>query len=262
MATASACVAAATVFAVPSMRPASTRRFVSAWMPPAWYRSSTCTSLAGASLQRCGTRAATSLMRCSGNSSPASVAIAARWSTVFVLQPKLASSASALPITASVTMSRGLRPFVNTSMTAMPAALARRRRAEYTAGTVPLPGSARPSTSARQFMELAVNMPEHEPHVGQAAHSIASSPSSSSSPAMWRPTPSKTVFRSIARSPCRPASMGPPPTITAGMSSRIAAMSMPGTILSQHGTSTRASNAWPLAIDSTLSATSSRLGRE
>jgi len=32
---------------------------------------------------------------------------------------------------------------------------------------VPLPGSAIPSASHRQFIELAVNMPEHEPHVGQ-----------------------------------------------------------------------------------------------
>ena len=102
-------------------------------------------------------------------------------------------------------------------MTAMPASLARRRRSEYTAGTVPLPGSARPSTSARQFIELAVNMPEHEPQVGQAAHSSALRPSSSSSPAMWRPTPSKTVLRSITRPPCWPASIAPPPTITAGM---------------------------------------------
>ncbi len=33
---------------------------------------------------------------------------------------------------------------------------------------VPLPGSAMPSASHRQFIELAVNMPEHEPQVGQA----------------------------------------------------------------------------------------------
>ena len=38
---------------------------------------------------------------------------------------------------------------------------------------VPLPGSAMPTTSARQFMELAVNMPEQEPQVGQALHSMA-----------------------------------------------------------------------------------------
>jgi hypothetical protein len=33
----------------------------------------------------------------------------------------------------------------------------------------PLPGSDRPSASVRQFIELAVNMPEQEPQVGQAS---------------------------------------------------------------------------------------------
>ncbi len=43
---------------------------------------------------------------------------------------------------------------------------------------MPLPGSDRPSASVRQFIELAVNMPEHEPQVGQAERSIASTSSS------------------------------------------------------------------------------------
>ena len=33
---------------------------------------------------------------------------------------------------------------------------------------VPLPGSAKPMASFRQFMELAVNIPEQHPHPGQA----------------------------------------------------------------------------------------------
>ena len=48
----------------------------------------------------------------------------------------------------------------------------------------------------------------------------------------------------------------------AGTLSRIAAMSMPGTILSQHGTRTSASNACAMVMDSTVSAMSSRLGSE
>ena len=56
--------------------------------------------------------------------------------------------------------------------------------------------------------------------------------------------------------------MGPPPTMMAGTLSRMAAMSMPGTILSQHGTSTMASNACAMVMDSTVSAMSSRLGSE
>ena len=49
------------------------------------------------------------------------------------------------------------------------------RRAECVASVLPLPGRARPIASVRQFIELAVNMPEHEPHVGQADSSMASS---------------------------------------------------------------------------------------
>ena len=127
---------------------------------------------------------------------------------------------------------------------------------------VPLPGSAMPMTSARQFMELAVNMPEHEPQVGQAPHSMALRPSSSRVPAWWRPTASNTLLRSMVRPSRWPASMGPPPTMMAGTLRRMAAMSMPGTILSQVGTSTSASKAWAMVIDSTVSAMSSRLGSE
>ena len=47
-----------------------------------------------------------------------------------------------------------------------------------------------------------------------------------------------------------------------GIFSRAAAISMPGTILSQFGTSTKPSNPWARAIVSTLSQISSRLGRE
>ncbi len=56
-------------------------------------------------------------------------------------------------------------------MICMPACLARRRRAERGAGMVPLPRRAMPMASVRQFMELAVYMPEQEPQVGQALFS-------------------------------------------------------------------------------------------
>src|SRR6201996_9798376 len=52
------------------------------------------------------------------------------------------------------------------------------RRAECVASVVPLPGSARPIASVRQFIELAVNMPEQEPQVGQADSSMSSSSAS------------------------------------------------------------------------------------
>ena len=65
-------------------------------------------------------------------------------------------------------MSRGRMFFFTSSIIFMPACFARRRRAEYAAGMVPLPGSAMPIASERQFIEFAVYMPEQEPQVGQA----------------------------------------------------------------------------------------------
>ena len=56
--------------------------------------------------------------------------------------------------------------------------------------------------------------------------------------------------------------MGPPLTTMAGMLMRAAAMSMPGTILSQFGIKTSASKQWARARVSTESAMSSREGSE
>ena len=55
----------------------------------------------------------------------------------------------------------------------MPACLARWMRAADTAGVVPLPGSAIPMASDRQFIEFAVYMPAHEPQPGQELHSAS-----------------------------------------------------------------------------------------
>ena len=67
-------------------------------------------------------------------------------------------------------------------------------------------------------------------------------------------------------SDCRPSnstppSMGPPGRKMQGMSSRAAAISMPGTILSQEPSSTRPSNRLIWAMDSMELAISSREGR-
>ena len=56
--------------------------------------------------------------------------------------------------------------------------------------------------------------------------------------------------------------MGPPETKMAGMFSRMAAMSIPGVILSQLEMQIMASALWALTIYSTLSAMMSRDGRE
>lgn len=51
-------------------------------------------------------------------------------------------------------------------------------RAACVARVEPLPGSDRPSASVRQFIEFAVNMPEHDPHVGHAFSSTCASAAS------------------------------------------------------------------------------------
>ena len=117
--------------------------------------------------------------------------------------------------------------------------------------------------SARQFMELAVNMPAQEPQPGQARSSHWVSSSSVIWPLRTRPTPSNRVMRSPCLPGVRvPGSMGPPETSTEGMFRRIMAMSMPGTHLSQLGMKTRASKAWARAMISMESAMNSREGRE
>ena len=60
----------------------------------------------------------------------------------------------------------------------------------------------------------------------------------------------------------RPASIGPPETKMVGMFSRMAAISMPGVILSQFDMQTIASTLCALHMYSTLSAIRSRDGSE
>ncbi len=159
-------------------------------------------------------------------------------------------------------MSRGLMFFSNTSMTLIPATFASRILSPYTAGIVPLPGSPMPKASVRQFMELAVNIPEQEPQLGHAWFSSSNNSSSVMLPARTAPTASNTRVRFSALPFQRPASIGPPLTIRAGIFTLAAPMSIPGTILSQFGISIIASKALASAMDSMLSATSSREGSE
>ena len=69
-------------------------------------------------------------------------------------------------------------------------------------------------------------------------------------------------IRSSLALPNTPASIGPPDTKMVGMLSRMAAINIPGVILSQLLMQTRASALWALTIYSTLSAIMSREGRE
>ena len=132
-------------------------------------------------------------------------------------------------------------------------------RLTWVASTVPFPGRARPRASVRQFMELAVNMPEHEPQVGQAS---CSSSAISASATVGSAAMTMASMRSTFLPLNMPDSMGPPETNMVGILRRMVAMSMPGMILSQLQMQTRASAMWALHMYSTLSAIRSRDGRE
>ncbi len=67
-----------------------------------------------------------------------------------------------------------------------------------------------PMASATDAMVLAVNMPAHEPSVGQALRSMASSPASSRVPAAWAPTASNTLTMSSASPLWWPGRIEPP----------------------------------------------------
>ena len=111
-------------------------------------------------------------------------------------------------------------------------------------------------------MELAVNMPEQDPQVGQADRSMVLTSSSlilSSAAATMASIRSSVT--SLPLSTTLPASIGPPETKTAGMFRRMAAISMPGVILSQLEMQTMTSAQWAFTMYSTLSAISSREGR-
>ena len=152
------------------------------------------------------------------------------------------------------------------STTSLPASRNRSRRRDAVASVEPLPGSASPTTSSRQFIELAVNIPEHEPQVGQAFSSmeVISESDTSRSTALTIASMRSRRDWTLPSSPTttRPASIAPPETNTVGMLSRSAASSIPGVILSQLEMQTSASAWCALTMYSTESAMISRLGSE
>ena len=155
-------------------------------IPPARWTSSRCTSgTEGATLHSTGTRRDSRSMSAMVKSTSASYAAASRCSTVLVEPPIAMSSVIAFSNALKLAIERGSAlaspsSYQRRARSTMrwPASTNRRRRSAWVATSVPLPGSARPSASIRQFIELAVNMPEHEPQVGQAERSMTATSSS------------------------------------------------------------------------------------
>ena len=112
-------------------------------------------------------------------------------------------------------------------------------------------------------MLLAVNIPEQEPQVGHDFSSRRESSRAEIWP-FWRAAAAANVEIRSSGFPAAscPASIGPPEAKMVGMLQRTAAISMPGTILSQFGMQIMPSNLWAAIIDSTASAMISRLARE
>ncbi|MNG00152.1 hypothetical protein D3C84_830780 [compost metagenome] len=180
------------------------------------------------------------------------------------MEPPIAiSKANALSIASIVTISRGLISFSIRTINCFAQSLTNCLRSSATARIVPLPGIANPRPSAKQFMEFAVNIPEHDPQVGQPYCSSSSRPASSNLPAWNAPTPSNTEEREMDLPFLSlPAFIGPPLTNIVGMLTRRAPMIIPGVILSQLGIQIMPSNQCALTTVSKESAIISRLGKE
>ncbi len=188
--------------------------------------------------------------------------MAGMWSDVFVDPPSAMSTRMAFSKAFLVITFRGVRSSFTSPTTRLPLSKAILRFSPDTARAVAQPGRLMPSDSVTQAMVLAVNMPWQEPGPGQAQVSSSARSLSDSSPFRTLPTASKALIR-FTRSPRnRPECIAPAVTTMVGMSSRAAAISMPGVILSQFVSSTSPSKAWAVATDSMTSAISSRDGSE
>ncbi|KAF5054367.1 hypothetical protein DSECCO2_388900 [anaerobic digester metagenome] len=210
----------------------------------------------------CGTASAIVLKVARSSGTPASVAIAIRWRTVLVDPPRAMSTRTAFRSDGRVTIWRGVTCSRTRSTTRSPVSRASRSLPASTAGVAAVPGSDIPSASVMQAIVFAVYRPWQEPQPGIAAHSSSQSSHSFIVPAATRPTPSKTSVSERSRPGALPSSIGPPVSTIVGMSHRTAAISIPGTILSQVPTQTSPSKRWLWTMISIESAMFSLEGSE
>ncbi|MPM54804.1 hypothetical protein SDC9_101584 [bioreactor metagenome] len=212
---------------------------------------------------RWGTRSPIRLKSPSARSTSASWAIASRCSTALVEPPSAISRVMAFSNASRVRMSRTVMPCRSRSTTASPERWAYVSRRRSAAGGAAEPGSDMPSASASEAIVLAVYIPPQAPSPGQMARSIASRSVRLSRPAWQAPAasnPSSSVTsRSVpSLSRARPGAIEPAYRNTAARSSRAAAISMPGSDLSQPASRTEPSSRSADITVSTESATSSR----
>ncbi len=193
---------------------------------------------------------------------PASRAMASKWSTALVEPPLAATPAMAFSMALRVTMARGLMPRRTASTTNWPQRKATPSLSGSTCGTAAVPIGERPISSITVAMVLAVYWPPQAPAPGQAEFSMASSSASVMRPAAFAPTASKTSWTVMSRPLWRPGRMVPPYRMRPGTSSRSSAMAAAGMVLSQPTRQRMPSNMWPRATSSMESAMTSRLTNE
>ena len=182
--------------------------------------------------------------RVSGSATPARPAIATRWMIAFVEPPIAMSARIALSKAWAVRIWDGLGPPASAISTARrPAISAIARRRESDAGIAALPGSVIPSASTTEAIVEAVPITMQCPLERDMQDSTSHISSSVRRPARrsaQRRQASVPEPSSSARH--LPLSMGPPVTMTTGMSAEAAPISMAGVVLSQPDSSTAASS--------------------
>ena len=189
---------------------------------------------------------------------PASRAMASRCSTALVEPPSALTTTMAFSSASRVTIWRAVMPLSSRATTASPDRRANSSRRWSTAAGEAEPGSDMPMASAADDMVLAVNIPPQEPSPGQAAFSTRSSSASSMVPRPRAPTASKTFWIVMSWSSSRPGRIDPPYRKTLGTSMRTAAISIPGSDLSQPANVTIPSSRSACITVSTESAMTSR----
>ena len=153
---------------------------------------------------------------------------------------------------------RAVMPWRSISTTASPERWANPSRRRSTAGGAAEPGRLIPSASATAAIVLAVYIPPQAPSPGQIARSIRSTSSRVILPARQAPTASKASMIVTSLPSTWPGMIDPAYRNTAARSSRAAAISMPGSDLSQPASSTDPSSRSAIITVSTESAITSR----
>ncbi len=196
-------------------------------------------------------------------STSASWAMARRCSTALVEPPKAMTTAMAFSNASLVMICRAVIPCRSSPMTASPDLRAKPSRRRSVAGGAAEPGMDMPMASATDAMVLAVYIPPQAPSPGQIARSMASTSARDILPAAQAPTASKAsmivTWRSDpSESLAIPGRMDPAYRNTEARSRRAAAMSIPGSDLSQPASRTDPSSRSAIITVSTESAMTSR----